>query len=36
VLVISAVDTAYSSGLIALDVSNQPVAFDDVILETVP
>jgi hypothetical protein len=32
VLVISAVDTAYSSGVIALDVSNQRIDFDDVVV----
>ena len=29
-LLISAVDTTYGSGAVALDVSNQPIEFDDV------
>jgi len=31
-LVIRATDTAYRSGMIALDVTNQPIDFDDVLL----
>ena len=31
-LVISATDTTYGSGAVALDVSNQPIEFDDVLV----
>jgi hypothetical protein len=35
-LVITANDTAYSSGLVALDVSRQPIEFDDALVMALP
>jgi hypothetical protein len=35
-LVISVTDTAYTSGVIALDVVNQPIDFDDIVVSTLP
>jgi len=36
ILVIRISDGAYPSGVVALDVSNEPIAFDDVIVRTLP
>ena len=35
-LVISATDSTYASGVIALDVVNQPIDFDDIVVSTLP
>jgi hypothetical protein len=36
ILVIRATDAAYTGGVIALDVSNQPIEFDDVVVTALP
>jgi hypothetical protein len=36
VLVMSATDTTHGQGVIALDVENQPIAFDNVVVNALP